>query len=50
MQQQHLALLDLMQESGDIFDLIQKARATAQAAPYFPDILQVMRVLAEDGV
>ena len=48
MQRQQIALLDLMQDSGDIFDSIQKARATAHAAPYFPDILQVMRVLAGD--
>lgn len=44
-----IAMLQLMGRTGAVFSPVQKARVAAASYPYFPDVVQLVRILAEEG-
>ncbi|KAL4426259.1 hypothetical protein ABPG77_009874 [Micractinium sp. CCAP 211/92] len=41
-----VAMLQLLGRTGAVFSPVQKARLAAAAYPYFPDVVQIVRILA----
>ncbi|PRW57571.1 hypothetical protein C2E21_3307 [Chlorella sorokiniana] len=47
--EEFIAMLQLLARMGAVFSPIQKARLAAASSPYFPDSVQLVRLLAEGG-
>lgn len=47
--EEFIAMLQLLARMGAVFSPLQKARVAAASAPYFPDSVQLVRLLVEGG-